>query len=85
MYFRHLNPYDSFLWLSAVMSELFEFVGAAGCLVEFDQCAFGLQLPGADRYTLCRKRTCIYTNGLSLTKLSRYCPGLSKYHKHDHA
>ena len=74
-----------FLWHSAVMLELYEFIGASGCLIEFDQCAYGLQLPGADCYTFCRKRTCIYSNDLSLKKLSRYCPGLSKTHKHDHA
>ena len=79
------NPHDSFLWHSAVMLELYEFIGASGCLIEFDQCAYGLQLPGADCYTFCRKRTCIYSNDLSLKKLSRYCPGLSKTHKHDHA
>ena len=45
-YFTIENPHDSFLWHSAVLRGLFEFIGVSGCLIEFDQCAFGLQLRG---------------------------------------
>ena len=68
-YFTIKNLHDSCLWHSALLCELFELICVSGCLIEFDQCAFGLQLPGADCYTFCRKRTCIYTHDISLKQL----------------
>ena len=84
-FFTIENPYDSHLWLAPVMVTLMEFVGVKGCLVMFDQCAFGLQLPGASKHCFCRKRTCIFTNNLKLKAVAVMCPGLGRLHTHDHA
>ena len=44
------NPYDSHLWLVPVMVQLMEYIGSNGVLVQFDQCTYGLQLPGASKF-----------------------------------
>lgn len=76
------NPKGSYVFLHpdiGALSNLCETV-----FVDFDQCAYGLQLAGAGEHFYARKRTTIFTNCLELKMLERRCPGISATHKHDH-
>ena len=84
-FFTIENPYGSHLWIAPVMVALMEYIGSNGVLVQFDQCTYGLQLPGATKFCFCRKRTCIFTNNLKLENIASTCPGISRFHIHDHA
>ena len=49
------------------------------------QCHYGLQLPGADKYVFCQKRTSILTNMQTLCTWAKPCPGISPTHQHESA
>ena len=59
LFFSIENPHDSFLWHCPAILALMEFIGADIVFVQFDQCTYDLQLPGAASNCFCRKRTCI--------------------------
>ena len=46
------------------------------------QCAYQLQLPGADRHLFCKKETLIYASYPEITSLSLMCPGKGPLHRH---
>ena len=75
------NPSDSYLWQYPSIKALvnrFHFV-------VFDQCQFGLQLPGAPNCTYCKKSTAILTSVEQLMSLSRRCGGVTDQHMHETA
>ena len=85
LYFSIENPYDSFLWSCPAILSLMEFIGADCTFVQFDQCTYGLQLPGASSTCFCRKRTCMLSNMPELKGLASACAGIGPLHQHDHA
>ena len=64
---------------------LIEFLRAVCTIVDFDQCSFGLQLPGAQPHQFCQKSTRLIGSIPTLKKLEQKCPGKSSSHVHDHA
>jgi len=79
------NPLASYLWRYQYIVELIELCGDELHVVDFHQCAFGLQLPGCEEHEYCRKATRIICNFPELCILRRHCPGVSASHKHVHA
>ena len=52
----------------------------------FDQCAYGLLLPGSASHIFCKKRTAILANFSSIAVLNRTCRGVQPTtHEHEHA
>ena len=79
------NPLGSYVWLFKPMQELIAFLGSDCVIVDFDQCYFGLQLPGAGPQYFCQKSTRLLGNIPALQCLSHRCPGKCETHIHDHA
>ena len=77
------NPLTSHLWLSDPFLDLRAVCGDHLVLVDFHQCQFGLRLPGSKANQFCKKAARIATNMATLSKLSRFCPGVSAAHAHD--
>jgi hypothetical protein len=74
------NPRDSYVFSTPGLAEL-----RLGCQVyevEFDQCGYGLQVPGCTPIDFCRKRTKIISTSPALAGLARSCPGLGYKHQH---
>ena len=82
-FFSVENPKESFLWLSTYMVHVMSVCKDDVYFIDFDQCAYGLQLPGAKEFCFCRKRTILMTNMQALTALSARCPGVGPRHSHD--
>ena len=51
----------------------------------FDQCAYGLQLPGHPPGTYCKKRTGLLTSLGALRDVEKRWPGMSEGHCHEYA
>ena len=81
-YYSIENPLGSYLFLHPGIMSLSQTRGSFFCC--FDQCLFGLQLPGCDADHYIRKRTRILTNVDELTDLEGLCAGPSADHKHEH-
>jgi len=77
------NPKGSYAWIMPEMLKLIHLSNAF--FVEFDQCEYGLTLPGSKPGQFCRKRTSILTTLPSLASLKRRCSGVRKGHGHIHA
>ena len=77
------NPSDSHVFRFDPVVSMTVKTGA--CLVKFDQCAYGLALPGAPVQTYCKKSTAILTNIHGMTAVARKCPGICPLHRHEHA
>ena len=82
-YFSIENPKTSLLFRYEPIERLLEVKDAS--LVSFDQCAYGLRLPGTAQSQFCKKATSILSNIPAMTCLSRKCPGLGLGHEHVHA
>ena len=82
-FFSIENPKTSLLFRFEPIARLFELSNAR--LVSFDQCAYGLQLPGSRSHEFCKKATSILTNVEALDSLERRCPGRSPHHVHQYA
>ena len=67
------NPRFSLLWEFGPVKSLSSLHGVF--TVDFDQCAYGLALPGALPNHFCKKATRILTNLSALQGLQRFCPG----------
>ena len=77
------NPFDSYLFkFLPVVNWPKQFKAQ---LVMFDQCAYGLQLPGFGRHMFCKKRTAVLTTMGDLEQLKAFCPGISATHMHEWA
>ena len=79
------NPLGSYVWRFEPVQRLIEYLGDDCCIVDFDQCYFGLQLPGAEKHMFCQKSTRLLGNIQTLKELGHRCPGRSSAHVHDHA
>ena len=77
------NPKSSYLFKGRAILNLTQVVNCH--FVDFDQCMYGLQLPGAACNTYCRKATRIVTSFPALGQLARVCPGPKLSHQHEHA
>ena len=77
------NPHSSYLWKYPSIRRLYEHHNSV--FATLDQCAFGLQLPGAPKNTFCRKSTSILSNLTQIATLSKRCPGFSTCHQHEEA
>ena len=82
-YFSIENPKGSYLFLYQAILSLNDLPSVF--TVHFDQCAFGHKLPGAPPHTFCRKSTSVLTNLECLKHLECRCPGISRFHRHEHA
>ena len=69
------NPYSSDFWRSSFYCTLVAEVQVSEAHIH--QCAYGLKLPGFDRYSFCKKDTRIVSNIPDIVNLSRSCPGIS--------
>ena len=77
------NPAWSLAWSTTEVQDL---ARATGCVdVFFEQCAYGLRLPGSLPHQFCRKRTKVLGSLPDLVRLERRCPGLSEAHRHEMA
>jgi hypothetical protein len=81
-YFSIENPFDSYIFKYAGVVRLRDSLAHPCFFIGFDQCCFGLQLPGAAKGVFCRKRTGILTNVSELNRLAIFCPRL---HVHEQA
>ena len=52
---------------------------------DFDQRAYGLQLPPFRSEEYCKKATRVWASFPEIEKMSRQCPGMSESHRHVHA
>jgi len=77
------NPKGSHVWRSDHILHLLKVCGGDACFVHFDQCCYGLQLPGSDSDMFCLKSTIVLTNICELQGLSKFCPGVGIGHRHD--
>ncbi len=77
------NPHDSYVFQTEILEELGSLCSVYR--VSFDQCAYGLKLPGADPYVFCRKRTSVLGTLPEVSLLERWCPGFATRHTHDRA
>jgi len=77
------NPLQSLIFASSPFRRLGELVITYS--VAFDQCMFGLQLPGHQPHVFCKKSTKILGNFPGLLSLEKRCPGRSEGHEHEHA
>jgi len=76
------NPKGSLLWKSKYIKHITSHV--ATYFVSFDQCAYGLSVPGFSKYEFCRKSTSVLASFPSIRRLEARCPGVSRYHRHRH-
>ena len=74
------NPRGSYLFSAPPILDLQHYANAE--TVHFDQCSYGLRLPGDLDYHYVKKGTTILTNIRDLHCLSSSCPGLSDTHRH---
>jgi hypothetical protein len=79
------NPLSSFIWKTVYFLQLVDLCNDNMFFIDLHMCAFNLQLPGAEPYHYCRKATRIACNFYELKSIRRVCPGLSQFHRHDHA
>ena len=77
------NPHDSYLWNSVYISSLRSKVTCY--FANFDQCAYGLRLPGSAKHVYCKKSTRILSNYPYISQLDRRCPGKCEAHQHEWA
>ena len=70
------NHWDSYFWSSSFFLELSHKCDVK--LVQFDQCAYGLRLPGASRNTFARTRSGVASNMPEIGQLEAHCPGCSE-------
>jgi hypothetical protein len=80
-YFTLENPHSSYIFSFGAMLPIRSRHDVF--LYSFDQCRFGMQLPGAESHTFCRKRTSILTNIPCLRVLEGFCEGISSRHQHE--
>ena len=82
--FAVVNAFDSLIFHCASFRELC--VQRTNWESVFDQCAYGLQLPGSASHVFCKKRTAILANFSSISVLNRTCCGVQPTtHEHEHA
>ena len=84
-FFSIENPVPSHVWICACFRKLMCELDGAMYIVNFDQCAYSLVLPGAAKHHYCRKSSRVWTNMVELCRLERRCPGRSAMHFHDEA
>ena len=79
------NPRASYLWLSGPFLKLQQSLGDRFIVTDFDQCQYGLQLPGSKSHEFCRKSTRIVGNFVELSAICLKCSGKTPRHQHIHA
>ena len=84
-FFSIENPVPSHLWICGAFEKLMCSLDQNLYIVNFDQCAFKLQLPGCLPHECCKKATRVWTNMKELCRLEARCPGTSVLHQHVHA
>ena len=80
-FFSIENPLDSYLWICSMFDRLWSHCSGKDWKFDFDQCAFGLKLPGCSHHEYCRKSTSVVTNIPDLQFLQRRCPGRGQKHR----
>ena len=75
------NPAGSYIFKYSPVLQLSKL--SDSWLINFAQCVYGLQLPGASAHAYCRKNNSLLTNMIALRVLAAKCPGISKFHRHE--